>query len=139
MGLKMTYSYAPLDDDAEWEAQKARKEQEQAKYDEMIRVVRPCLHSAFPGGWWHGNPVYVGGFNIEDYYSERTDEWKLGGLSVPCRGCRRRFFPFCSRTLVNVDGGWRWVGLDHQEPYTDYFAACGWCGTPMLLTIYVPQ
>lgn len=136
--MPLTFSigvYDPsLDALARATAEQIERERRRTLNDEAAGPIRRWVC----GGWWHGNRAYDGDFNVEDYWPEDADEPQLGELRIDCQ-CGRPFYPFHSRTLVAVDGGWRWVGLDHQEPYTDYFAVCGWCATPVLFTIHTPQ
>lgn len=113
-------------------------EERERQHQEMLKVVRPLLWQAF-GGWYHRNPRFVREFNVEEFWPEGADEPSFGRMRIDCLGCGRRVAPFQTRSILAVSGGWRWVGLDHEEPYTNYFFACGWCGEPMLFTTYVPQ
>lgn len=124
---------------ARWEVERIEEERRQAEYNAMVEVLYPIVYAAFPAGWRYGNPRYAGDFDIEQCWSERTGEFNMGTLRLNCPGCRRRIAPFQTRSLVGLNGGLRWVGLDHQEPYTDYLVACGWCGDPILFTVHVPQ
>lgn len=116
-------------------AEKIRGDQIEAERQHIASMIR----RAFPGGWWHGHKAFIGSFDSDDLYDDEIDEYKPGRLVIPCRGCRRPLSPLCAESRVIAESGWRWVGISHQQPETDYFFACGWCGTPMLFTVVTPQ
>lgn len=100
--------------------------------------VRPLIHATM-GFCNYRNPRFVGDLNIEDVWAEGADEPNLGMWRIACPCCQRKIAPWLSKARVCIGGGWRWVGLDYQEPYGDYFAACGWCGEPFLFSTHTPQ
>ena len=98
------------------------------------RIARRVL-----GGCGYHNPRYAGSCDDEDLYDADTDEYKPGRLTIPCPTCSRKIKPLLSKTHIVLDGGWRWVGLDHQEPYVDRMSVCPGCRNPVLFTTYTPQ
>lgn len=139
----MKLAWAPCDPPpemlAEIEAEMAERKRWLDEHDELIYALRPLVANTFLGGWWRGNRRFVGEFNVEEFWPEKADEPCFSNLRVTCPDCNRRFSPFRSRSLVCLNASHRWVGLDHTEPYNEYFCACGWCGGPMMFTIYFPQ
>lgn len=136
--MKWTQLYEPLEPTAEELRTAQRAAERERQHQEMLQTVRPLLRQVL-GGWHHANPRFACEFNVEEFWPETADEPSFASMRITCHACNRRVAPFQTRSIISVDGGWRWVGLDHQEPYTDYFFACGWCGEPMLFTVYVPQ
>jgi hypothetical protein len=97
--------------------------------------ARPIIRAVFPLAW----DRFVINFAVDDYWSERSDGPDITAMRMRCSGCRRQIAPMLLRSRITVGGGWRWVGLDYQEPYTEYFGACGWCGEPAFWIIHSPQ
>lgn len=116
--------------DAEYEAH-AREQKRIAAINEQ---AAPMVRAAF------GNVRLIDpDFSIEEFWPDSADEPNLGNLRAPCANCGRQVYAWTSPSRTPLDSGWRWVGLSHQEPYTAYFAACGWCGGPVHFTIHAPQ
>lgn len=133
------YDQPSLDELARWTAEDLARKQREEQRAALARELRPLLYAALPGGWHWGSRGFACDFDIEECWSANADEPDFGRLRLSCPGCRRRIAPFRSRSLTYIDGGWRWVGLDYQEPYSDYFVACGWCGEPIKFSTHCPQ
>lgn len=82
---------------------------------------------------------HAGDFSDEDAYNFDTDGFDRRVIRVSCPHCQREFAPLCSRLTVEIDGGWRWVGCDHREPYTTWRTRCGACRCEFTFTTYTPQ
>jgi len=88
-----------------------------------------------PGGaaWLDGGEV-----NIEDFFGEESDKLDRRKVKVKCPACRRTRAPLCSPKTTESDGGMRWVGLDHREPYQRYRTVCA-CRARYYFTTFIPQ
>lgn len=85
------------------------------------------------GGW------YAGEFDDEDLYDYEVDAWRPGRFVIDCPSCERRIKPLVSKTRLSVSGGWKWCGISHQEPYTNWMSVCPGCKSPVLFTLVTPQ
>lgn len=81
----------------------------------------------------------AGSWNDEDLYDFDTGEYVRGRLSVDCPHCGKRHRPLLSKSRATVEFGWRWVGLDHREPYSEQIARCAATGRWYRFTTYTPQ
>lgn len=78
-------------------------------------------------------------FNNEDAYHPSSDEFDCRLVVVECPVCGRRCSPFLSRAIRHIRSGWRWVGLDHREPYAEWYCRCPGCRENFILTTVTPQ
>lgn len=85
---------------------------------------------ALPQGW---------DFNAEEMYLEDEDRWSKRLCVIRCPVCKRDGRPLERSSTFYVGGGMRWVGLDYQEPYSDYRTQCGRCHAMFRFTIHTPQ
>jgi len=115
-------------------AEREAYEAEQNRRAALNEQAAPLLRAVF-GSVRRSDPD----FSIDEFWPGGADEPNLGNLRAPCSDCGRQVYAWTSSSRTPIGGGWRWVGLNHQEPYTDYFAACGWCGGPVHFTIHAPQ
>lgn len=53
--------------------------------------------------------------------------------------CQRVNAPLMSTKTAHVHSEWRWVGLDHKEPFSEYLCSCPGCRLDYALIIYTPQ
>lgn len=82
----------------------------------------------------------AGDLSDEDAYNDETDRYVRHRIKVNCPQCGRLNSPLCSPSTIRQAGGWRWVGLDHREPYVEYRTRCGsGCGAEYRFTTYTPQ
>lgn len=79
----------------------------------------------------------AGSVDIEDALTENYGLTR-SKVKVKCPGCHREGAPLCSPKTREVGGGWRWVGVDHRQPETDYETTCR-CGCAYRFTTYIPQ
>lgn len=82
--------------------------------------------------------LYAGTHDVEDAYNGDTDRFDARKVKVTCPGCGRTFAALCSPRTAKIGGGWRWVGVDHRQPETDWLTTCR-CGQRFEFTTYVPQ
>jgi hypothetical protein len=84
--------------------------------------------------------VGVGEFDVEMFLDE-DGEAVFEQLVIDCPHCGRRHRPYASPLMrrLELDGGWRWVGLDHREPYWRVLVLCPHARRALLFTMYVPQ
>lgn len=89
-----------------------------------------------------GDPPAVildaGDFDDEDLHTDH-DRYDRRKLRVDCPNCGRSASPLCSPHTRPVDGGWRWVGVDHQEPFCTYLTRCRGCRREYRFTTHTPQ
>lgn len=84
----------------------------------------------------------AGGWSDEELLNFDTEKYDRRKLRLECPSCGRPIAPLCSPSLEHVDAGWRWVGLDHQEPWSQYIARCPrskGCGAWFRFLLYTPQ
>lgn len=84
----------------------------------------------------------AGDFNDEDAYSPDTDNFDGRKVRIPCPHCGRVTAALLSPLTEWIDGGWRWVGCDHREPYGTFRTRCSstrGCGQPFTFTTYTAQ
>lgn len=86
-------------------------------------------------------PPILDDINIEEMISSETDLLDPRKVKVTCPGCGRTFSPLCSDQTVVREEGWRWVGIDHREPYCTFLTTHHptKCGQTMRFTTYIPQ
>lgn len=80
-----------------------------------------------------------GQIDTEEMYDERTDEFIRRRGKAKCPHCGVQTAPLLSPYTRVLHAGWRWVGLDYQELYTQYGARCRRCKTQYKFTTYSPQ
>lgn len=83
-------------------------------------------------------PLHAGNYDVEDAWNSDTDRFDQRKVKVECPSCERVFAALCSPHTVKTDGGWRWVGCDHREPYTSWRTRCS-CGAEFTFDTYIPQ
>lgn len=81
----------------------------------------------------------VGSWSSDELYDEDSDQWRPGRAHATCPRCGRGFRPMLARDRRVVEAGWRWVGLEYQEPFTEWMVRHGRCGALARYTIYSPQ
>lgn len=81
----------------------------------------------------------AGSYNDEDAWNCETDKFNPRTIKVRCPHCQHEFAALCSPLTTSTEGGWRWVGCDHREPYTTYRTRHGRCGGHLTFTTYTPQ
>lgn len=96
---------------------------------------RSVIRAAFPLAW----DRMVINFAVDDYWSPNSDGPDWTAMRMPCGECGRLISPMDLRSRISVGGGWRWVGISYQEPYTEYFGVCGWCKSPVFWIVHSPQ
>lgn len=77
--------------------------------------------------------------DTEAAYDEDSDRFVRARIKTNCPHCKRRVAPLLSKRTRCLQAGWRWVGLDHKEPYEDWLCFCPGCRKPYLFTTYTPQ
>ncbi len=136
-GDPYTVEYDQLHELARWTAEKIREEEreEERKFiaRNLRRIFDPPNHNPYATG-----SIYMGSYDDEEMMNE-DGEYLPGKFVLPCRNCLRKLSPMLSQSLVSIGGGWEWCGISHQEPYSTWFFACGWCGTPMYFKLVTPQ
>lgn len=80
----------------------------------------------------------AGEFSDEDLYTE-LENFDKRKLKIDCPTCGRRTAALCSPKTSIVQSGWRWVGLDHREPYATFKSTCIQCLNEYKFTTYTPQ
>lgn len=84
----------------------------------------------------------AGDWSDEDFYNGERDTYDPRKLRLDCPHCGRPISPLLSPSLLLHDSGWRWVGVDHKEPYGSYRARCPrskGCGREFRFTLHTPQ
>ena len=84
-----------------------------------------------------GTP-HAGDYSEEDAFNFDTDKFDRRKILVGCPTCKRRSAFLCSPLTVVEHQGWRWVGCDHKEPFTNFRNKCR-CGQALTFTTYMPQ
>lgn len=72
-------------------------------------------------------------------YNPENDTYDRRQPRVTCPNCGRVCSPMLSPSRRTACGGWRWVGLSYQEPYTVFEARCPGCCNLYAFTIHSPQ
>lgn len=85
-----------------------------------------------------GPPLEGGEINEEDAWNGDTDRFDKRKMKIECPACREMRAPLCSPKTRPTDGGMRWVGDDHREPYTQFETTCA-CGARYWFTTFCPQ
>lgn len=92
------------------------------------------------------DPTYEGiwdrnswGYDVEDCWNGETDRFDARKCKVQCPKCKREFAALLSPYTKHLDGGWRWVGCDHKEPYDDHATICVRCKFAFRFTTYISQ
>lgn len=75
----------------------------------------------------------------EDAINFDTDKYDRRKVKVFCPYCNGKSAPLCSSKTNQIDGGWRWVGCDHKEPYATFKTVCKHCKKEFMFTVYTPQ
>lgn len=111
-------------------------------YDPRTLGPQKNEHGYFIAYGWAAAPFGVPSakwdFDDEGAYNDETDTYDLRRVRVECPACGREQSPLCSpysRLLVNE---WRWVGLDHKEPFATYVTRCR-CKSAFKFTTFTPQ
>lgn len=81
---------------------------------------------------------HAGDYSDEDAFNLDTEKFDNRKIKVECPGCGALFAPLCSRLTVPIQGGMRWVGCDHREPYETWLTRHR-CGQEFTFTTYTPQ
>lgn len=68
--------------------------------------------------------------------TEKFDRRKFGKHMFEC-GLKLNPF-YLKQKPIFLKGGMRWVGIDYQEPYSEYTFNCK-CGNNHNFIIYIPQ
>ena len=76
-------------------------------------------------------------FDMDEFYDEPSDEYRPETLAVQCPDCGFTNHPLPGATVRWT--GWRWMGVSHQEPQTDYRSACAACNRTIDFTVRSPQ
>lgn len=76
-------------------------------------------------------------FSVEEFFDEETGDYRPQMLVVSCPDCHAENHPLPGAHAVWV--GWRWLGVSHQEPQTDYESPCQSCGHTLTFTVRSPQ
>lgn len=82
--------------------------------------------------------LHAGDYSDEDAWNCNTDKYDRRKIKIVCPHCKRTSAPLCSSFTKVVDGGWRWVGCDHKEPFSHHKTKCK-CGEKYSFTVYTPQ
>lgn len=80
----------------------------------------------------------LGGWSDDELYDYDTDTYRPGRLWIECPHCKRGMQPLRQAATEVYDAGWRWVGLDHREPYTERLGRHR-CGLDYRFILYTPQ
>jgi hypothetical protein len=82
-----------------------------------------------------------GDYSVDEWFSERLGDYTNHLALVLCPYCRKFHKPFTVglKHYFCVEWGWRWVGLEYQEPYSRYFARCRVTGLWFQFTTHAPQ
>jgi hypothetical protein len=83
--------------------------------------------------------LHAGDFNDEEAHNGDTDKYDVRKVKVPCPHCGNIAAPLRSPNTERTDGGWRWVGDSHMEPYTSFKSQCRKCKRPYVFTVYTAQ
>lgn len=82
---------------------------------------------------------HVGDFSDEEFYDYDADCYRPGWPTAKCPRCGANVKPLLARESRVVHAGWRWVGLDYQEPYTEVAVRHARCGGVYRYTTHSPQ
>jgi hypothetical protein len=106
--------------------------------DAADRKLRGVV-AVWPRGYEGYNALLdAGDFNSEGMYVDKIDDFSRHLCVIACPVCGREGKPLVRAETYYVGGDWRWVGLDHKEPFSDYRTRCR-CGAEFRFTIYTPQ
>ncbi len=81
----------------------------------------------------------AGDYDDEDAVNFDTDRYDKRKIRVTCPCCHNVASPLCSKNTTTTSSGWRWVGCDHREPYSNHRTKCRKCRKEYRFTIYTPQ
>lgn len=81
----------------------------------------------------------AGSYSAEDADNCETGKFDDRKIKVTCPNCERVFSALCSPHTEQLDSGWRWVGMDHKEPYATFSSKCIKCDSMIKFDIYWPQ
>lgn len=81
----------------------------------------------------------AGDFSDELIYNPDTDKYSSWKLRIECPYCGHTASPLCSYNTQQIESGWRWVGIDHREPYGKYKTICYKCREEYTFTVYTSQ
>lgn len=103
-------------------------------------IEQPVEHWRVSGLWRELQDLPdAGEWDDEDLYDFDADVYRRGRLVLDCPHCTRRHRPLLSPTRATIEFGWRWVGLDHREPYVEQIARCANTRRWYRFTTYTPQ
>lgn len=113
----------------------------------LVREQYEAIPSDFGRDHWRASGLLreisalpdAGSFSDEDLYDYDTDRYMRGRLSLACPHCGHNHRPLLSPSVATVEFGWRWVGLDHREPYSAKIARCARTRRWYSFTTYTPQ
>ena len=77
-------------------------------------------------------------FCTEEAYGA-DEEFHDALVKMRCPSCRRMCAPLLSTRTRLLENGWRWVGLEYREPYSQWLCVCPGCRTDYILTTHTPQ
>lgn len=79
------------------------------------------------------------GFDSEQAFSKSKEDFSRALVRVQCPSCNRTCAPLLAlRSTRYIRSGWEWVGIEYQQPYTDYLCRCR-CGHRFQLHVYSSQ
>lgn len=105
---------------------------------EEEKAESPPAQPPLPGDVFRSLPG-AGEIDWEDVYNGEFETECLRFAKVDCPYCGRTCSPLLSPSQIFQCSGWRWVGLEYQEPYTEHAARCPRCHVYYRFLIYVPQ
>ena len=82
--------------------------------------------------------LFVGEFNGEELFDERTGEPDYKLLKIDCPHCISTMRPLADGKLKCVESGWRWI-YENSEPVYSYIATCTSCSKQYKFSVYYPQ
>jgi hypothetical protein len=114
---------------------------------QLGELLRPVGEVTRPTDRWRvrdlhrelAETVTAGDFNDEGLYDDEAEVYRRGRLTLTCPYCGRPHRPLLSPTTATIEYGWRWVGLDHREPYSEKIARCPRTRRWYRYTLYTPQ
>ena len=108
--------------------------------------IKPINQFAHCKHWRHKDALKsfpsAGEYDDEDWYDDEDGETNYNKCLTYCPICKQRHYPFRGKSNTATEymsGGWRWVGIDHQEPYAIFKAVCPKTKREYKFTIYTPQ
>jgi hypothetical protein len=119
------------------------RSQYSAKPDEQdLKNVQPLNpwgeKYPFPRLYFDGSGFETWDYSDEDAWTE-NDKFNTRKIRVVCPNCGREFCALSSKLTVYIDGGLRWVGCDHREPYARWGTRCTRCNCKFMFETHTPQ